>query len=442
MSTTNVSAGSPIALKRWSAALSVMAGRQPTPLSALTGPMPTEADGMDKLSRMQSTNEMPIVRVDELTKGRGGTVAVDCANIAKLRAVMGDRNAQGMGPSMSYSSVDIKIDMATLPISAGGQMSQQRTLHDLRRNAFNQLKAGMPRFRWQRCLTHLAGARGEQDGSDWILPRDTDPGFLEQMVNYNTSTGRIYAPTYNRHYVCDSNGTAGTLVNGVQQLASIDSTDKLILANLDEIAALWDEMPVKMSPLILPGDPAAGDDPIKGVLFVDPLVWDTLLTDNNNNNNIRTFQAAALERARWGNMSQHPLFAGSPMLWNGILVRKMQFAIRFSAGATVYGVTAANKLTATETATTVAAIGATYNVARSILLSAQALAVASGGNAQSEETYTLLEARTNFERNVELAGEVMGAEQKLRWSLPNANGDPEPTDFGVLVVDSVVKKRF
>jgi hypothetical protein len=35
----------------------------------------------------------------------------------------------------------------------------------------------------------------------------------------------------------------------------------------------------------------------------------------------------------------------------------------------------------------------------------------------------------------------MGAEQKLRWALPNSNGDLEPTDFGVLVIDSIVKKR-
>ena len=65
----------------------------------------------------------------------------------------------------------------------------------------------------------------------------------------------------------------------------------------------------------------------------------------------------------------------------------------------------------------------------------------SGGNQTSEETYSLLEARTNFERNLELAGEIMGVEEKLRWSLPNADGDLEPTDFGVAVLHSVVRKR-
>ena len=65
----------------------------------------------------------------------------------------------------------------------------------------------------------------------------------------------------------------------------------------------------------------------------------------------------------------------------------------------------------------------------------------SGANQTSEETYSLLENRSNFNRNLELAGEIMGTEDKLRWTLPNANGDLEVTDFGVAVIDSIVKKR-
>jgi hypothetical protein len=65
----------------------------------------------------------------------------------------------------------------------------------------------------------------------------------------------------------------------------------------------------------------------------------------------------------------------------------------------------------------------------------------SGANQSSEETYSLLENRTNFGRNLELAGEIMGVEDKLRWSLKNADGDDEATDFGVAVIDSVVLKR-
>ena len=123
-------------------------------------------------------------------------------------------------------------------------------------------------------------------------------------------------------------------------------------------------------------------------------------------------------------------------------MRKMQFGIRQNASDSYQYVAVANKLTANETTGTVSAsLSTTHQMARSVFLSAQALAIVSGANQTSEETYSLLENRTNFQRNLELAGEVMGSEEKLRWALPNSAGDLEMTDFGVLVIDSVVKKR-
>lgn len=431
MSQTSVPRGSALANKQFSKALSAMAVRQPTPMNALTGPMSTQDEALRKI-KQQTTTDMPIVRVDELSKGPGDVVQVDCAHVVKFRPVMGDKNAEGMGSSLKYSTKDIVLDMATLPVSAGGKMTQQRTPHSMRLNALAQLKSAIPRFRWQRTLALLAGARGVQDGTDWVLPPATDPEFAEMLIN------PIKAPTYNRHFV--ANGAS--LTQGGQQINSLATTDKLVLSHIDELAALWDEMSVKMAPIQIPGDPAAGDDPIKGILLVDPLVWDGMITDTTAGNNIRTFETNAMKRAEYGNLRQHPLFAGSPILWNGILVRKMQFGIRFNSSDTVNIVTAANKLTATETTTTVAAgLSTTHQLARSVFLSAQALAVVSGANQTSEETYSLLENRTNFNRNLEMAGEVMGSEEKLRWALPNAAGDLEMTDFGVLVVDSVVKKR-
>lgn len=122
MAVTNISASNPLANKQFSRALSAMAVRQPTPLRSLTGPMPSEDDAMRKL-RQQTTTEMPVVRVDDLSKGPGTVVQVDCAHVVKLRAVMGDKNAEGLGAALKYSTVDVNIDMATLPVSAGGKMT-------------------------------------------------------------------------------------------------------------------------------------------------------------------------------------------------------------------------------------------------------------------------------------------------------------------------------
>jgi hypothetical protein len=431
MSTTSVPRGNALANKQFSKALSAMAVRQATPLAALTGPMPTHDAAMRKL-KQQSTTEMPVVRVDELSKGPGDVVQLDCAHVVKLRPVMGDRNAEGMGAALKYSTKDIVLDMATIPVSAGGKMTQQRTPHSMRLNALAQLKRGIPAFRWQRALAMLAGSRGKQDGTDWVLPLATDPDFAEMMVN------PIKAPSYNRHFVV--NGVS--LTQGGAQLASVATTDRMLLSHLDEFSAIWDEMTIKMAPIQIPGDPAAGDDPIKGILLVDPLVWDSIETDTTASGNLRKYKADAMERAKYGSLSKHPLFSGSPILWNGVLVRKMQYAIRHDAGDVVAHVTAANRLAGTETNVTVAAgLSTTHQMARSVFLGAQALGIASGANQTSEETYSLLENKTNFGRNLELAGEIMGVEDKLRWSLPNADGDLEATDFGVAVIDSVVRKR-
>jgi len=431
MSTTSIPSGSTLANKQYSKALAAMAVRAPTPLKTLSGDMPSEDQAMRKL-RQQSTVEMPVVKVDELQKGPGDTVQVDCAHVVKLRPIMGDRNAEGMGAQLKYSSQDIKIDMATLPVSAGGKMTQQRTPHSMRTNALMQLKGGMPRFRWQRALAMLAGARGVQDGTDWILPLSSDPDFVEMMIN------TVKAPTYNRHWVVNGTG----LTQGGAQLATIATTDSLKLGHIDEFAAIWSEMATRMAPISIPGDPAAGDDPIKGIFLCDELVWNDMLTDTTASNNLRTFQQNAIARASYGSLNKHPLFSGEVLMWRGILFRKIQQAVRFGASALVPHVTVGNRLTATETNVTVAAgLSTTHQVSRCLFLGAQALACASGANQDSEETYSLLENRTNFGRNLEFAGEIVGAEQKLRWSLPNENQDLEPTDFGVSVIDCVTRKR-
>lgn len=430
MAQTTIPAGSGLSPKIWSEALYAQAVKAPTPLATLSGPAPMIGDATNVLRR-QSTTGMPIVRINDLSKTAGDTVRMDCTQVVKLRAVMGDQNAEGLGASMKFSSQDIRIDMATLGVNVGGKMTQQRMQHDLRTLALSQLAGSIPGFLWQRALSQMAGARGEMDGSDWTLPLSSDPDFVAQMIN------PVFAPTYNRHYVCDG----ATLVQGGQQLALIDNTDVMLLSQIDELAAIFEELTIKMAPIKIPGDPAAGDDPIKGVLMVDPLVWDTIVTDKTAGNNIRTWQTNALERAAYGDMAKHPLFAGKPLLWNGILVKRMSQGVRFSAGAGVKYVAAADRYTATESTATVAAIGAGYQISRSLFLSAQALGVAGGANTGSGVPYSMLEHSSNFGRNLELAGEIIGSEQKVRFAVPNETGQAEPTDFGVMVIDSVTRRR-
>lgn len=431
MSQTSIASGSGLAPKKYSDALFAMVAKQPTPVNNLAGPAPT-IDKASKVLRRQSTTDMPIVRVADLSQSAGDNVRVDLANIVKLRPVMGDENAEGKGAKLDFSYTDIKIDMATLPVSAGGKMTQKRFQHDLRVVALAQLKGAIPAFRWQRTLAHLAGARGSQDSTDWVLPLGTDPEFAKMMVN------ALKAPSYNRHYVIDG----GQLVQGGAALANVDSADNLKLSHVDDLSAIVGEAALRLMPLRIPGDMAAGDDPIKGLLMLDNLAWQSIITDTTAGNNIRTWQTNALERAKYGNISAHPLFSGGAFLWNNVLVRKIgDFGIRFNAGDNVAHVPVANRYTGVEANVAVAAgLSTTHQISRSVLLGAQALAMCDGANTSSEVPYSLLENRTNFERNLEMAGELICSEQKLRFDLPDGQGNYEPTDIGVIVIDSVTKK--
>lgn len=430
MANTFIPADSGLAPKGWSEALFAQASKAPTPVNSLSGPAP-DMSKAGKVMRRQTTTDMPIVRVSDLESTAGDTVRVDCAHVVKLRAVMGDENAEGRGAKLDFSYKDVRVDMATLPVSAGGKMTQKRFQHDLRVTAVNQLKGGIPAFLWQRTLAHMAGARGQQDGADWVLPLASDPEFDAMMVN------PIKAPTYNRHYVVN----AGGLTQGGAQLASIATGDVLKLAHIDIIAELVSEMAIRMLPVAIPGDAAAMDDPIKAVVLLDNLTWSRMLQDTTAGNNLRQWQADALRRAEYGNVRAHPLFSPGSFIWNGVLVRRMgDFGIRFLPGATTKHITAANRYSATETDVTIATLSGSTQVARSLVLGAQAIAYCSGVNRGSGVPYSLLENATNYERNLEMAGEVIAAEDKLRFSLPDGLGNLEPTDIGVMVIDSVVPR--
>lgn len=337
----------------------------------------------------------------------------------------------------SMSSLRVLARKRVIGLRRSLNTRQKRFQHDLRSVAMSQLKGAIPSFLWQRALVQLAGARGQQDGTDWILPLASDPEFADFMVN------SVKAPTYNRHYVVD--GT--DLVQGGQQLANVDATDGMKLGHIDALSALISELTIRLQPIRIPGDPAAGDDPIKGVLMVDHLTWNSLMTDTTSGNNIRTWQAQAMERAKYGDLTKHPLFAGNPFLWNGLLVRKMgDFAVRWNADGTqapAY-VKAANRYSAAEstdvTIPNLTAGAKSYQVSRSLLLGAQALAMCSGANTASGVPYSLLENATNFQRNSEMAGELICSEQKVRFSLPDGAGNVEPTDIGVIAIDSITQR--
>lgn len=414
-----------MAVKKYSAALFVKTTAAPTFDNNLTGPAPKQSAAEAKL-RGQTSADMPIVRVEDMSKGSGDTVTVDCFDIVSGKPMMGDTNAEGRGVSLSHSTQEIKINNTTFVVDAGGKMSQQRTPNNLRNIAWNALKGYYPRLFTQAAITHLSGARGTATRRELPIPLASDADFASIMVN------GVKAPSYNRHLVV--NGT--TFTEGGAQLASIASTDLWTLAHVDELSLRATEHIFPLQHVRLAGDPAADDDPIKGILFLSERQWAQIKTSS-------AYQTA-LQNA-WARKSygvKHPLFSGEPIMWNGILIRKMPagFATRFSASDAIPHITAANRYSATETNVTVnAGLTAGYAVERSILLGAQALGKVFGNANGTEAGISWLERKYNFDRNVEVAGDTLYGMDKLRFDFTDGSGNIEPTDNGVFVIDTAVK---
>lgn len=426
MGATTVESGSSIAIKEYSVALFVQTQKAPSSMRNLTGPAPKQAQVEAKL-KLQTSPDMPIIRVTDLSKTAGEVITMDCVNIIGGKPIMGDRDAEGKGEKLTFSSMEAKIDLSTKPIDAGGKMTAQRTKHNLRGLALANGSGYMAKLESQVCHVHLAGSRGVLNFSTWPLPLSTDPDFAEIVIN------PIKAPTFNRHFVVSGAGVAVT--QGGQQLAAIAVTDVMKLAVLDALRLLLDEMELPMQWVKMKDDPVANDEPL-WVLLTPPRVYDSIKTAAGSD--LRTFQQNAWNRASYG--SKHPLFMGEVGMWNGILVKKVNdFWVRFTTGTTVPYNQAADTLGQQTGNAVIPALGGTHAVERSLLLGAQALANVYGRSQSTDFYYGWLERKYNFQRATEVAVEMMGGKAKVRFDVPQADGSKISTDHGVMVVDSAVK---
>lgn len=417
---TTVAAGSALARKLFSVALFAQTQKTPGFARTLTGPAPSEGDAINKL-KAQTSPDMPVVRVTDLQSTAGDAVSVDMFGVIGGNPIVGDSDAEGTGESLSSNSMDIKINLLTKAVDAGGKMSQKRTVHDLRNIAMAQLVSYFSRLDDQSTLVHLAGARGHATGTDWVIPADDGATTFDPiMVN------DVKAPTYNRHYVTDGD----VLVQGGHSVSSLVTTDQMKLEHIDHIATLIDDMDYPLQPVKVADDPAAADEPMY-VLYLPPRVYNEFITQTGATG-VRAMQQAAWNRASYG--SKHPLFKGEAYMWRNILIKKLNRSIRFTSNTAYYAITSGNAATATETQVTYpVGVTAGYAIERSILLGGQALANCYGMNKSSDYHFAWYENKYNFGRALEVAGDCMGGKAKLRFNYGST-----PTDHGVIAIDSVV----
>lgn len=404
---TNIPIGSALARKVYSVGLFTRVQHSPGFMNLISGEMPKEGSFAAK-TKGQTSPDYPIVKAGDLAKGAGDTVSIDLFNILQGKPVMGDKRIEGRMMQLTYSSMDVRIDQVRGGADSGGRMTQKRTVHNLRNISMAGLQAWMQRLEDQTALVHLAGARGSQQTSDWVVPLQSDSDFGEIMVN------TVKAPTKNRYFAANDATTP----------ANIGTNDALTLQDIDRIVAQLRESPVVMQSVKIKGDDRAWNDPL-WVMFVTERQW-LYLQSRTSQTTWRQAVQSAFERKSGG--LKHPLFdAYETIMWNGVLIKRMnRYAIRFAAGDNVVTDTGgADGLTYTESTVQTA-----QPVDRAIIVGAQAMAKAYGKSA-SDYFYDWSEKEVDHGNSIETVAASMTGSAKIRFNIDGAD-----TDFGVAVVDS------
>jgi N4-gp56 family major capsid protein len=410
---TVIPVGHPLARKIYSAAVFAEYCRQPSLTQRLTGPAPTMGSATSILEKMSTDRGYPIVRMTDLSKGGGDTIQMDAFNLIEGLPTMGDRKLSGRMMDLSSNVMTMTLNQVRGGVDAGGRMSQHRTVHDLRTVGRSALAGWYARMADQVKMVHMAGARGDDNKKEWVVPLSSHPEFTEIMVN------PVLAPTYNRHFYAGS----------ATSLATMTETDYLTLDDLDRLRAAVDELDVPLPPVRFEGDAIADDSPMY-VLLVPPRVYHNLVRQSTEKS-LRTFQMNARERG-----VNNPLFKGEVGMWNGILVKKINMPIRFNPGTSVTVATSASTFTTT-TSTVPATLGgadvAHYCVERCIMLGAQGLAEAFGKDTRSGTSFNWHEESSDHGNAFEASIAAITGYAKLRFK------DKQGADYdnGIAVIDCV-----
>lgn len=418
---TNTSYGAPGNLVTQAAGLFATHLRRNSTLNLLSGPMPKGEAGAEATLRKQTTQHLPIVRVQDLGKGKGDEVTFNLLNPVGGYPIMGSEYAEGRGVGLSLSEDRLRVNQARFPVDLGNVMSQIRSPADLRKLGKPVAQAQMDAYSDQTLLVHMAGARGFQDSIDWRIPTTSHDKFNEIMVN------RVKAPTKNRHFFVSGDSISQVTVNAGE--AALTTADQFSLDTVDSMRTLMDEMVLPPPIVKFEGDVAAEDSPIR-VWLVSPSQYNWFARQKD----FRTFQGAALARASQAN--QHNIFKGDVGLWNNFIIRKMPRPIRFYSGDTIKY--CASYTSAEESNMLVPATFAdNYAVDRSIILGGQAIGEAFASSDKSGVPFFWSEKEMDHGDKWEVLQGVIRGVSKIRFDVNTGDGN-ELTDYGVTVVDSVV----
>lgn len=419
---THMRYGDPQAMVEQAVGLFATHTQRNTTMNRLTGKMPKGTAGAEATLRKQTTQHMPIVRCQDLGKGRGDEVTFHLLNPVGGYPIMGSEYAEGRGVGMKLSEDKLRVNQARFPIDLGDTMTTIRSPADFRRLGRPVAQAKMDAYVDQSLLVHMAGARGFQNNIEWAVPTEAHPDFAKIMVN------RVKAPTKNRHFIADGgNGIKPFTVNAGE--VDLATTDLFKMDTVDGVRTYLDQVALPPPPVIFEGDAAANDSPLR-VMLVSAAQYNLFAADPN----FRQLQASAMARAQQA--KGHPLFLGEVGLWNGVLIVKMPKPIRFYAGDTIRYCAASNSETES-TCIVPSSFGDNFAIDRAILLGGQAVAEAMAASEKSKIPFFWSEKELDHGDKIELLLGAIRGVSKIRFAIETGNGT-EFTDYGATAIDTAV----
>lgn len=285
MPQTVIPVGDPRAIKRWSAKLAA-----DTPALSFFG------------RKMMGRNENHIIHEDvSLADGAGDEVQFDLSANITGSPVTGDNVAEGKEKQLQFNSDTVKIDQARMPVSAGGRMSQKRTLHDLRQVAKRRSSEYWAAWIDQLIFMYLSGARGTNE--DFHEPTD-----------YTGHAGNAFSAPDNAHILFGGSATSK---------ASIAAADKMnrVMVERAETHARMMKAADAQSTRIMPVTMEGGEH---YCIVMSP--WqehDMRVSDTSGWVEIQKAAAAAEGR-------KNPLFMGALGMIKRVVLQSHEHVIRFT----------------------------------------------------------------------------------------------------------------
>lgn len=423
MASTNMQYGDPQAMVEQAAGVFAAHNRRNGIWASLEGKMPKGSESAVATIRKQTTEHMPIVKAQDLTKGRGDRIKFNLIQPFKPVIVMGSEYAEGKGAQMDIVEDGLKVDQVRMPVNLGNAMTNLRSPVEFRAFGRPLAQASMDKYMDQSTLVHVAGARGFQNNIEWVLPLAADAKFNATLIN------KVKAPTKNRHYIASASAGITPFAQTAGEV-NLANTNLMTMSTIDAIRAEMENIPLPPPMVQFPGDVAAMDSPLR-VLMVSAAQYSSFVTDP-------TFrQLTANAMARSTQAGGHNIFKGEAGLWNGILIVKMPKPIRFYSGDEIkYCADTANEV---ESSCIVpVGFGANFAIDRAILLGGQALAKAMGVSDHSSLPMFWSEEPGDHNDKMELLiGAIVGF-SKVRFEI-NYGDSKQFTDYGATVIDTAVK---